>query len=97
MISNPDMAMFLFLALISSAGAYFVGFAMNGVLEEDGFGVFLNTLILIAGGFLGFHATRYVHLPIPTTSMQAMLVVSGAFLSLALLAIMKNVARRTGF
>lgn len=94
---GPDTATFLIFLLIGTAGAYFIGVAMNGVLENDGFGIHLNTMVLIAGGFVGYHLAQHIHLPVSTTTLQAVMAVSGGFLSLALLAILKSVARRIGF
>lgn len=94
---GPETATFLILLLIGVAGAYFIGVAMDGVLGSDGFGVYLNTMILIAGGFLGYHLSHRIYLPISGSTYQAMMVVTGAFLSLAFLAIFKNMARRLGF
>lgn len=94
---GPDTATFLIFLLVGVAGAYFIGVAMNGVMGNDGFGVYLNTMILIAGGFLGYHLAQRVIFPINTTTYQAVMVVTGGFISLALLAILKNLGRRLGF
>ena len=94
---GPETATFLIFLLVGTAGAYFIGVAMNGVMREDGFGVHLNTMILIAGGFLGYHISKNVVLPFTTTTYQAVMVVTGGFLSLAILAVLKNLARRLGF
>lgn len=94
---GPETATFLIFLLVGTAGAYFIGVAMNGVMQEDGFGVHLNTMILMAGGFLGYHLSQHVRPPMSITTFQAVMVVSGGFLSLALLAVMKNVFRRIGF
>ncbi|MCI5075033.1 hypothetical protein [Oricola sp.] len=97
MIYGTDTTMFLFLLFIGVAGAYFVGVAMDGVLREDGFGVLLNAVILIAGGFLGLYVSESLRLPFGDGTSQAVLIVSGAFLSLAFLAALKAVGSRMGF
>ncbi len=94
---GPETATFLIFLLVGSAGAYFIGVAMNGVMQEDGFGVLFNAMILMAGGFLGYHISQYFRPPMSLVSFQAMMVVSGGFMCLALLAVMKNVLRRLGF
>lgn len=94
---GPDTATFLIILLMGTACAYFIGVAMDGVMQADGFGVHLNTIILLAGGFLGYHLSQRIHLPFTTTTYQAVMVVSGGFLSLALLAVVKAIGRRLGF
>ena len=82
---------------MGSACAYFIGYAMDGVMGDDGFGILPNAIILIAGGFLGFYATRYIHLPINDMTQNGVAVVAGGFASLALLAMLKALAQRMGF
>lgn len=94
---GPDSMTFLIFLFAGTAGAYFIGIAMNGVMAEDGFGVHLNTMILIAGGFLGFHLSQNIVVPMSRTTFEAVAVVCGGFLSLASLAVLKAVARRLGF
>lgn len=93
--SNPTM--FLFLVFLGLAGAYFVGIAMDGVLGADGFGVLMNATIMVAGGFLGLRLSNSFHLPLGEATSRAVLIVCGAFLSLALLAVLKAIGRRLGF
>ncbi|GAB4363088.1 MAG: hypothetical protein Kow0026_27330 [Oricola sp.] len=88
---------FLMFVLAGAAGAYFVGYAMDGVMQQDGFGVLMNTTILIAGGFLGFYASDRVYLPLDRVTVTTVMVVTGAFLSLALLAVLKGLLRRLGY
>ena len=97
MYIDPDTYMFMMILFIGTAGAYVVGYAMDGVLGEDGFGILMNTTILIAGGFLGFYLANHLHLPISDTTLNAVMVVSGGFICLALLAILKGLAGRFGY
>jgi len=88
---------FVLFVLVGTAGGYFIGYAMNGVMQQDGFGVLMNTTILVAGGFLGFYASDRVYLPLDSITATSVLIVSGGFLSLALLALLKGVIRRLGY
>lgn len=94
---GPDTVAFLLFLLVGTAGAYFIGYAMNGVMQEDGFGVLMNTTILMAGGFLGLYASERVYLPFDSITTTSVMVVSGGFLSLALLAVLKGLIRRLGY
>lgn len=88
---------FLLFMLVGTAGAYFIGYAMNGVMQQDGFGVLMNATILIAGGFLGFYTSERIYLPFDGVTTTSVLVVSGGFLSLAILALLKGLLRRLGY
>lgn len=97
MAFGPDTMTFILFVLAGAAGAYFIGYAMDGVMQEDGFGILMNTTILMTGGFLGFYASERIYLPISIVTMKSVMVVSGGFLSLALLAVAKGVLRRLGY
>lgn len=97
MYIDPDTLTFLMILFMGSACAYFIGYAMDGVMGGDGFGILPNTIILIAGGFLGFYATKYIHLPINGTTQYGVTVVAGGFASLAVLAMLKALVQRLGF
>lgn len=94
---GPDSMTFLLFVLVGTAGAYFIGYAMNGVMQQDGFGVLMNTTILVAGGFLGFYASDRIYLPLDSVTVTSVMVVSGGFLSLAILAALKGLLRRLGY
>jgi hypothetical protein len=94
---GPDTIAFMLFLLAGSAGAYFTGYAMNGVMQEDGFGVLMNATILAAGGFLGFYANKHFYLPFDSVTAATVMIVSCAFLSLAVLAVLKNLLRRLGY
>ena len=83
-------------ALFMGAGGFFGGVAMNGVLEDDGFGVVGNMLILIAGAFIGMQLGGTVRLPFEAPTADSIRAIAGAFLCLSLLAVVKNVLRRFG-
>ena len=97
MYIDPSTYTFMMVLFVGAAGAYVVGYAMDGVMGDDGFGILMNTTILIAGGFLGYYLANYLHLPISDTTLNAVMVVTGGFLGLALLAILKGLAGRFGY
>jgi hypothetical protein len=94
---GPDIGLYISMVLFGTAGAYIVGIAMNGLMGDDGFGSIPNAIILISGGFLGFYLPKYFYFLMGDVTLRAVLVVSGAFLSLALLATFKAVASRFGY
>ena len=97
MYVDPATYTFMMILFIGTAGAYVVGYAMDGVMGADGFGILMNTTILMAGGFLGYYFAAYLHLPLSDTTLNAVMVVSSAFISLALLAILKSLFNRFGY
>ncbi|QKV19681.1 hypothetical protein [Oricola thermophila] len=97
MTFDPDTMTFLLLVLFGAAGAYFIGYAMDGVMQQDGFGVLMNSVILIAGGIIGFRASKLVHLPFDSVTTTSVLIVAGGFFSLAVLAVFKGIFRRLGY
>lgn len=96
MLAYMDTNMFLMLLLIVGVAGFFGGLAMDGVLEEDGFGVIGNMLILIAGAVIGIQFGGAIRLPFESTIADAVRAISGAFICLTILALTKNVLRRFG-
>lgn len=96
MFAYMDTNTLLMLALIIGVAGFFGGLAMNGVLEEDGFGVIGNMMILIAGAALGIQFGNAIRLPFEATVADAVRAIAGAFICLTLLAVTKNVLRRFG-
>lgn len=97
MFTSMDTTTLLVIGLAISAGAYFMAAAMDGVMGSDGFGTVPNMVILIAGSFVGLYATDYLHLPAYTVTTQAVVGITGAFMSLAVLATLKSLANRFGY
>ena len=96
MLGHPDVDTLLIVGLLMGAGGFFGGIAMNGVLEDSGFGVVGNMLILIAGAVVGMKLGAMVPLPFEAPVADAVRAITGAFLCLSLLAVAKNVLRRFG-
>ncbi|WP_421857188.1 hypothetical protein [Oricola sp.] len=93
-----DLGLFISVMLFCVAGAYIVGIAMDGLMGDDGFGTSTNTVILMTGGFLGYHLPRYLHFHfINDVTLHAVSIVSGAFVTLAVLAIFKGTLNRLGY
>ncbi|MCR9121613.1 MAG: hypothetical protein NXH91_05025 [Phyllobacteriaceae bacterium] len=97
MLMNLDATALMIVALMIGAAGFFGGLAMNGVLQEDGFGVLGNMLVLIAGAMIGVHFGAAIHLPLDSVTADAVRAVTGAFLSLTALALIKNMLGRFGF
>jgi hypothetical protein len=97
MFTSMDTTTLLVIGLAISAGAYFMAAAMDGVMGSDGFGTVPNMVILIAGSFVGLYATDYLHLPAYSATTQAVVGITGAFMSLAVLATLKSLANRFGY
>lgn len=95
MFAQMDTQTLIFVGFAIAAAAFFIGSAMNGVLEGDGFGVVGNMTILVAGAFLGLYiADHFLHIPSFAHAENAVAAVSGGFLSLAFLATLKAVLHR---
>jgi hypothetical protein len=95
---DPDIGLFISITLFGAAGAYIIGIAMDGLMGDDGFGTTPNTVILMAGGFLGFYLPKLTNFYIfNDVTMRAVAVVCCAFLCLAVLAITKGVMNRLGY
>ena len=96
MLSYMDTYTLLMAVIAIGICAYFVGLAMNQVLESDGFGVVGNMLILTTGAFLGLIAGARVTIPLPPEIATTMTAIVGAFVCLIALAVIKNVLARFG-
>lgn len=96
MLGSPDAYTLMMMALVFGFAGFFGGVAMNGVLEDDGFGVVGNMLILIAGAIIGLQFGGIVRLPFESTIADAVRAVAGGFVCLTALALTKNLLARFG-
>lgn len=96
MFNYMDTNALLIMGLIACFAGFFGGMAMNGVLEDDGFGVIGNMLILIAGALIGIQFGQGLRIPFEESIADAVRAITGAFLCLSVLAVAKNVLRRFG-
>lgn len=91
-----DTSTLMVFGLVLAACGFFGGLAMNGVLEGDGFGVVGNMVILIAGALIGIYLGSAVRLPLEAMTADAVRAVSGGFVCLTTLALLKNLLSRLG-
>lgn len=97
MFSYLDTTSLLALGLAVCTASFFIASLMDGVLEGDGFGTTGNMVILVAGAFLGFYVGNLITPYGANAVYTAVAGVSGAFGSLAILAIMKALLSRFGY
>ncbi|MFX3680628.1 hypothetical protein [Oceaniradius stylonematis] len=97
MLTDLDTTTLMIAALAIGAAGFFTGLAMDGVMQEDGFGVAGNMAILVAGALIGVHFGSTVRLPIDAMAADAVRGVTGGFVCLTLLALIKNMLGRFGF
>ena len=93
---DMDTNTLMVLGLALAACGFFGGLAMNGVLEGDGFGVVGNMVVLIAGALIGIYLGSSVRIPLEGMTADAVRAVSGAFICLTVLALLKNLLSRLG-
>jgi uncharacterized membrane protein YeaQ/YmgE (transglycosylase-associated protein family) len=97
MLNNLDTQTLLVVGLAVAVAAFFVGSAMNAVLENTGFGTVGNMMILIAGAFLGFYLGDNFTSFTRDTAFIAISGISGGFFFLAALATLKVTLSKFGF
>lgn len=88
-----------FIALFSAicVGSYFIGSLLNSAIENGGFGALGNMVILIIGTFFGLYVHQNIVQIGYETYHQAIAGISGAFLCLLFLALMKAILHRIGY
>ncbi|MEL6202159.1 MAG: hypothetical protein AAFR39_07330 [Pseudomonadota bacterium] len=89
MITELTTQGWLFLGFFLAAGGFFIGSAMDGVLGVDGFGPLGNMGLLIAGSLAGGVGVEYTDFRANDPTVLAIIMVSGAFLLLALFVLTK--------
>ncbi|MEL6920129.1 MAG: hypothetical protein AAFO77_03770 [Pseudomonadota bacterium] len=90
MIAELSLEGWMYLGFALAAGGFFIGSAMHGVLGDEGFGPIGNMIVLMLGAIvagLGIEYTPYRFISDPTT--MAVIMVSGAFITLSLLVLFK--------
>lgn len=97
MFETMDMTVLMVVVLALGAAGFFAGLAMDGVLQDDSFGVVGNMVILIVGALIGVHFGSTVRLPLDALTADAVRGVIGAFICLTALAMIKNMLNRFGF
>lgn len=97
MFGQMDAQTLLVVTFAIAVSGYFLGAAMDGVLQGDGFGTIGNMVILMAGAFIGLRVGPMIELPLEPAVAQGVSAVSGAFIVLAVLATIKGVLARFGY
>ncbi|MEM5502664.1 hypothetical protein [Ahrensia kielensis] len=97
MINYLDTQTLMIVGLAITVGAFFIGSAMDGVLESIAFGAIGNMMILIAGAFLGLYLGE-IFLPYSHDAAYIAIVgVCGGFMLLAVLMTLKAALSKFGF
>lgn len=97
MLNYLDTQTLMIVGLAITVGAFFIGSAMDGVLESLAFGTIGNMMILIAGAFLGLYLGDIL-LPYTHDAVYTAIVgVCGGFISLAVLMTLKAALSKFGF
>lgn len=89
---DTQTQLFLFTTII--VGSFFLGNAMDGVFGKHGFGIFGNMIIIAAGFFVGAWVSRYFGYPVGNLRYGVVVGLTGSFVSLLALAIMKALLNR---
>ncbi len=97
MFAQMDAQTLVAITFAIAAASYFLGAAMDGVLQGDGFGTLGNMVVLMAGSFIGLRLSPMIDLPLDLTVAKAVCTVSGGFIVLAFLAMAKGVLARFGY
>ncbi len=91
MIWNLDYEWLLMAVAIVSMLSFFLGMALDGVMEEDGFGAVGNTVIITVGFFLGIFIANTYGIYLRDLKLAITAGLCGSFITLATLAISKSV------
>ena len=96
MIQYLDSDMLLFVLAAICVASYFTAIATDGVLGGDGFGVIGNMLILMTGAIIGLFSLDYVDVPLQGHVAGAVAAISGGFIILTVMSLIKNILSRAG-
>lgn len=97
MLAHLDTQTLVAITFAIAVSGYFLGAAMDGVLQGDGFGTIGNMVVMMAGAFIGLQVSPMIEVPLDPTVTQGVAAVSGAFIFLALLATIKGLLARFGY
>lgn len=95
MFAGLSSDMILYFVAVSIAASFFVGNAMNTVLGEQGFGVWGNMIVLLAGFSVGLNVVDVIPFGRVPSAMIIPAAIAVAFAILLLLAILKRMVRPT--
>jgi hypothetical protein len=89
---DTQTELFLFTTIV--LGSFFLATAMNGVLGVDGFGVYGNMAVIVAGFFVGLWFGRYYGYSVMTFRIGVIAGLVGSFVSLLVLCVLKALLNR---
>lgn len=89
MITELTVQGWIYIGFILAACGFFIGSAMDGVLGPDGFGPIGNMSVLIAGSLVGGVGIEYTQYKTNDITVLAVVMVTGAFLTLGFLVLTK--------
>lgn len=97
MLWNLDSAWLMMAIAFVAVVAFFFGTILDAVMKDDGFGPFGNMIVIAAGFFLGILAINYHGIRLHDLTQAMSVGLSGAFASIAALALLKaGLARLMG-
>jgi uncharacterized membrane protein YeaQ/YmgE (transglycosylase-associated protein family) len=89
---DTQTQLFLFSTIV--LGSFFLANAMHGVLGPDGFGIFGNMIVIVAGFVIGLWLGRYYGFSIRDFEIGVIAGLVGSFLSLLTLSVTKALLNR---
>ncbi|AKI03252.1 hypothetical protein IMCC20628_04583 [Hoeflea sp. IMCC20628] len=95
MFAGLSSDMVLYFVALSIAASFFVGNAMNSVLGEQGFGVWGNMIVLLAGFCVGLNVVDAIPFGRVPSAMIIPAAIAVSFAILFILAILKRMVRPT--
>ena len=89
---DTQTQLFLFTSILLCS--FFLANAMHGVLGQDGFGVIGNLIVIATGFYIGLWLGRYYGLSIRIFEIGVLAGLTGSFMSLLSLSVMKALLNR---
>ena len=91
-VMDTQTQLFLFTTIV--LGSFFLGNAMDGVLGNDGFGIFGNMVIIVAGFLVGLWFGKYYGYSVTTFRIGVIAGLIGSFTCLLSLCVVKSILNR---
>jgi hypothetical protein len=89
MLSSLDTSSLIFAIAIVAILSLMLGMALDGVMQDDGFGPFGNMIVITVGFFLGIFAANRWGIRFGELEIAVATGLGGAFLALLLLSLPK--------
>ncbi|MCR5856495.1 hypothetical protein [Mesorhizobium sp. J428] len=89
MLSSLDTSSLVFAIAIVAILSLMLGMALDGLMQDDGFGPFGNMIVITAGFFLGIFAANRWGIRFGALEIAVATGLGGAFLALLLLSLAK--------